>query len=192
MSDHWCIETVESLSYSKNVADTEYIMAQLCVFSKQFGWAGESWDSQACNFFYSIFSFCVAWFRVVVPKMEDRPGNMWNDTGVWEKESELLLHYHLFEGVVLNMFHKFISLCKYTLQIYIHTHTNCVCVHVCVMFKHVYWGTMIKQIWEPPLEKGFGVRSGFKFPCHLSDLHFPMTYQLLVILEERRADCGRF
>lgn len=34
MSDHWCIEIVKSPSYSKNVADIEYIMVQLCFFSK--------------------------------------------------------------------------------------------------------------------------------------------------------------
>lgn len=32
MSDQWCIEIVKRPRYSKNVADIEYIMVQLCSF----------------------------------------------------------------------------------------------------------------------------------------------------------------
>lgn len=69
----------------------------------------------------------------------------------------------------------FIIYKKYT-YIYI-----CVCVYCSKMSPE---GTVIKQFWEPQLQKGFGVQSGFKFLCHLSDLCFPMTYQFLVILGE--------
>lgn len=45
MSDHWCMEIAESPSYFKNVADIEYIRAQLCFFSEALGWADGSKDS---------------------------------------------------------------------------------------------------------------------------------------------------
>ena len=37
MSDHWCREILKSPIYSKNVADVEYIIVQLCFFSECFG-----------------------------------------------------------------------------------------------------------------------------------------------------------
>lgn len=98
MSDYWCIEIVKSPSYSKNVADVEYIIVQLCFFSEGFGWADESWDSQACKFFDSIFPLSMAWFRAVVSKVEGGASileSMWNNTRTWEKELELLLHLFL-------------------------------------------------------------------------------------------------
>ena len=44
---------------------------------------------------------------------------------------------------------------------------------------------MIQRIWEPMLQKGFEILSGFEFPVSL-EICFPVTSQFLVILGERK------